>query len=152
MSECSSLLTPLGQRATALLNIGTEQKTIREVAHECGVAYWRLRLDLKCFMRGGLKQIIEHSPCADILIVKGVQKAFFDWCNSEYELTGHAPSGAAAQEFLESEDCRIRMLRRTVYTHLEKWRKTRRIPPRKHRPKVKYKKSEGLTVKPISQH
>jgi hypothetical protein len=142
----------LGQRATALLNIGTEQKTIREVAHECGVAYWRLRRDLKYFMRGGLKQMMEHSPFADILTVKGVQKAFFDWCNSEYELTGQAPSGAAAQEFLESEDCRIRMLRRTVYTHLEKWRETCRIPPRKHRPKVKYKKSEGLTFRSFSQH
>jgi hypothetical protein len=103
-------------------------------------------------MRRGLKQMIAHSPRADILIVKGVQKAFFDWCNSEYELTGNAHSGAAAQELLESEDCQIRRQRRTVYTHLEKWRKTRRIPPRKRRPKVKYKKSEGLTVKPISQH
>jgi hypothetical protein len=29
-------------------------------------------------MRGGLKQMIAHLPRADILIVKGVQKAFFD--------------------------------------------------------------------------
>jgi hypothetical protein len=103
-------------------------------------------------MRGGLKQMIAHSPRADILIVKGVQKAFFDWCNSEYELTGQVPSGASAQEFLESDGCQIQMPRRTVYTHLEKWRKTRRIPPRKHRPKVKYKKSEGLTFRSFSQH
>ena len=119
MSECSSLLTPLGQRATALLNIGTEQKTIREVAHECGVAYWRLRLDLKCFMRGGLKQIIEHSPCADILIVIGVQKAFFDWCNSEYELTGQAPRGALFLYFTFGLCFRGGI--RKVSLHFSKW-------------------------------
>jgi hypothetical protein len=61
-------------------------------------------------------------------------------------------SRTAAQEFMESEGCQIRMPRRTVYTHLEKWRKTRRIPPRKHRPKVKYKKSEGLMIRSFSQH
>jgi hypothetical protein len=97
--ELKSCASSLGQRATAFLNIGTEQKTIRGVAHECGVDYWRLRQDLKYFMRGGLKQMIEHSPRADILTVEGVQKAFFDWCNSEYDLTGNAPSGQRPRNF-----------------------------------------------------
>ena len=39
IGELKSYPSSLGQRATALLNIGTEQKTIREVAHECGVNY-----------------------------------------------------------------------------------------------------------------
>jgi hypothetical protein len=134
IAELKSCAPSLGRpRATALLKIGTESKTIGAVARECGVDYWRLRLDLKYFMRGRLKQMIRHSPSADVLVVKGKQQVFFDWCNHQYELTNKAPRAAAAQEFLASEECQIQMPRRTVYNHLLKWRKTRRIAARKYR-------------------
>jgi len=134
IAELKSCAPSLGQpRATALLMIGTESKTIGEVARECSVDYWRLRLDLKYFMRGRLKQMIRHSPSADVLVVKGKQQVFFDWCNRHYELANKVPRAAAAQKFLASDECQILMPRRTVYNHLLKWRKTRRIAARKYR-------------------
>ena len=134
IAELKSCAPSLGRRrATALLKIGTESKTIGEVARECGVDYWRLRLDLKYFVRGRLKQMIRHSPSADVLVVKGKQQVFFDWCNRHYELTNKVPRAAAVQKFLASDECQIRMPRRTIYNHLLKWRKTRRIAARKYR-------------------
>jgi transposase len=151
-AELRTCASSLGLRATALFKVGTGQKSISEVALECGIEARRLRIDLKYFTGGRLKEMIAHSRSLDILIEKGVQNAFFMWCDNEFELVGKCPSGAAAQTFLESSPCEIRMPRRTVYTHLAKWRKTRGIPARKHRPKVKYKKSEGLRVRSFSQH
>jgi len=118
--------------AAAILEVGTlPNKSVTSIARAQGLPAATLRLNVKRFAKGGLKEVMAHLRRGDVLERNGLQSAFFDWCNRKYEPFHQCPSMADAKKFLKS--LKIKMQRRTVWTHLAKWRKSRNIPARKYR-------------------
>lgn len=142
---------PLKNRITAIFRVGTEAaKSVNFIAKDCEVPASTLRLDLKHFMKGGIRMISSHARRINVLRRTDSWESFVEWCNFEKALIGRCPSARSARNFLLSKH-RIRMPLRTVYTHLTAWKRYSEVPMRGYRNVEKFVPSQGLEIRGLNK-
>jgi transposase len=131
ITELRNCAPALQQRTKAILQVGTEAATLKEISHNCGITPKRIRKDVKLFAGGGLAAVAANVPGKNILLRIGKQKEFFDWCDSEYKRTSQCPTARAAHSYL-TYGCSIPISLHGVYRHLKDWRKASSLWAQRH--------------------
>jgi transposase len=147
IANLKSVEKKLGLRALTVLEVGTTDKSINKIADEHRIPRSNLQRDVRRFVREGIKGLTKHGPRLNAFKRKKAWDTFLRWCDEKYILTGKPPRALETLKFLKT--LRIKISRRTVYTHLRNWKGLRGIEPVKKRRPKKIIPSEGLAVRSL---
>lgn len=105
-----------------------------------------LRADLKLINPSTtLEQFVMRHLRLPMLDRKNLRSIFYQWASERYAASGSSPSAREAAQFLKAEH-KLALAAKSVYRHLDEWRRHARIESRKYLSREKLVSSEGLAV------
>lgn len=139
----------LKKRLMAILRACSEPTVaLRKVAEEGKQLFSpasTLRADLKAIKPSTtLEQFVMHHLRLPMLDRKTLRPAFYKWASEKHALNGRCPSAREAAEFLKEHGIKLEV--KSVYKHLDEWRREARIESRKYQSRETFMPSDGISV------
>lgn len=142
----------LKRRLMAILRACTEPTVaLRKVAEEDKQLFSpasTLRADLKAIKPGTtLEQFVMRHLRLPMLDRRNLRPAFYKWASESYAVAGRSPSAHEAVTFLAEHGVKLKL--KSVYKHLDEWKRQAGIESRKYEPRQRVTPSEGVSVRSI---